>query len=258
MSINNYYYHEYMKNKKEYFNMSTFQFGGGASYILLDGTSSSGKTSICKMFKKHGYKHISLDDSFEKNYKKIYAGFPYDYTEPEMIFKINAKLMYKEAKKHKKVIFDDVSQLILDVSDKINGKKICVVVVYASLEDLARNIDTRRKKLDPRSIVVFEQFANRYIKADEETDLIVNRQSFIAALKKYVKYEFDNEVNLENFAVTIFDKMLIDDDNYHYVKLRDTFRADYIINTSKKNPQQIYKEIDIATDSCNKVNNKST
>ena len=37
--------------------------------------------------------------------------------------------------------------------------------------------------------------------------------------------------------------MEIDDDNDHYIKVRDNIRYDYLLNTTNKNKQQIFKEL---------------
>ena len=37
--------------------------------------------------------------------------------------------------------------------------------------------------------------------------------------------------------------MEIDDDNDHYIKVRDDIRYDYLLNTTNKSKQQIFKEL---------------
>lgn len=37
--------------------------------------------------------------------------------------------------------------------------------------------------------------------------------------------------------------MDINDDLEHYIKLRDTYQYDYIVNTSNKSPNKIYREL---------------
>lgn len=57
---------KYIKYKQKYLNLkrNNIQSGGkfNKNYILIDGTSSSGKTSLCKYFKKLDYKCIICDN----------------------------------------------------------------------------------------------------------------------------------------------------------------------------------------------------
>ena len=122
-------------------------------------------------------------------------------------------------------------------------KNIYIVIVYASLDRLVKNI-LSRKTTDPRGIFVFTQYAKRYIKTDSSKDGldIINRIEFIEQLKK-IKYEFESENALVEFAKIIFSRMEIGDDNDHYIKLRDTFQFDYILNTKDKTPIELYQEL---------------
>ena len=60
------YEDKYIKYKQKYLNLTrnNIQSGGkfNKKYILIDGTSSSGKTSLCKYFKKLDYKCIICDN----------------------------------------------------------------------------------------------------------------------------------------------------------------------------------------------------
>jgi len=60
------YKNKYIKYKQKYLNLieNNNQFGGkfNKKYILIDGTGSSGKTSLCKYFKKLDYECIISDD----------------------------------------------------------------------------------------------------------------------------------------------------------------------------------------------------
>ena len=213
--------------------------------ILLDGTSSSGKTSIGKFYEKDGYKLIAVDDfPFEMVQKLVYEELSDEYIGPEKIQKLISKkhreLMITESKKYDKIIFDDINQHILNQCER---KNIYIVIVYASLDRLVKNI-LSRKTTDPRGIFVFTQYAKRYIKTDSSKDGldIINRIEFIEQLKK-IKYEFESENALVEFAKIIFSRMEIDDDNDHYIKLRDTFQFDYILNTKDKTPIELYQEL---------------
>jgi hypothetical protein len=156
------------------------------------------------------------------------------------------KLMYEESKKHDKVIFDDVDQQILDFFDE--KEQSYIIIMYTSLKDLVRNIISRRNT-DPRSIFVFNQYSKRYIRTDSNEDSLdsINRKHFIKQLKK-MKWEFESEGELIDFANNIFAKMNINDDNDHYIKLRDTYKYNYTVKTHGKNPETIYEELKLKTD----------
>lgn len=258
------YYSKYLKYKNKYINLqkkyvidedNINMIGGAVSYILLDGTSSSGKTSICDYYKEKGYVHIAFDNFWKENSKQIRSTLPNEYAEPELVYKMNTTIMVSEAKKYDKAIFDDVSQLVLDVTKNINDKKIYVIIVYTPLEDLVRNIDERRKKMDPRGLFALNQFIEKYEKTSDKDkewvskNMIVNKKKFIEKLKEYLKYEFENESALINFAEDLFKKMEIDDDDDHFVKLRDKFYYDHIINTSGKSKLKVSEELGNLTDS---------
>lgn len=218
------------------------------SIILLDGTSSSGKTSICFFYDKLGFKRIPLDDyPHSLRQKLVYEELPNEYFGPNKILqatKLKAReLMALETTKYSNVVIDDVEQYILKY---IPRNKVYVVIVYTSLEDLVRNI-LNRKNTDPRSTFVFDQFAEKYVKLESENDSIdiLNRQKFILALKK-ISYEFENEQELNAFAEKIFSFMNIEDDVDHYIGLRSGIEYDQIINTTSKSPIEIFTEIEKA------------
>ena len=222
---------------------SNNQTGGDKKLILFDGVSSSGKTTIGKLFEKDGYKLIGSDDFYGPTTKKVFSEIPNEYTGQDKISKLMSKttreLMFAESKKYDNVIFDDINQEIIDIAER---KNIYVIIIYAALGDLVNNM-INRKISDPRGIFVFKQYAKKYVKSNTDTSIdVINRKSFIESLKK-MKYEFDDENKLIDFAKDIFKQMDIDDDGDHYVKLRDQFQHDYIINTHDKSLDSIYKEL---------------
>ena len=247
------YQDKYAKYQNKYFKLEPVQHGGSKSIILLDGTSSSGKTTIGKFYEKDGYKLIGIDDfPFDMLQKLIYKDLPLDeYVGAEKITKLISRkarsLMISESKKYSnlKIIFDDINQHLLDQLDR---KNIYIIIVYTPLDDLVQNI-LKRKSTDPRGIFVFTQFAKKYVKTNSIDDSIdvVNRQKFVDSLKK-IKYEFESENTLIEFANKIFFSMDISDDIDHYIKLRDTLQYDYIVNTHGKTPDQIYDELKEKTD----------
>jgi len=223
------------------------QKGGGKNIILLDGTSTAGKSTISKYLIKDGYVHICNDDYGPIAYRKLMSELPNEYISEEKMNKLIRDAVYdymiNESKKHDKVVFDDVLQDILDYTDR---NKIYIVVVYTSIDDLARNIANRNKKGESiRHKRHFHQFTKRYIESESKNDSIdkINRKSFIENLKKYLKYEFASENELIEFANNIFGEMNIIDDDDHYIKLRDEYQHDYILKTSSKNPEELYNEL---------------
>jgi len=249
--MNTKFEYKYKKYKQKYIQLGNKQYGGVANMILLDGTSSSGKTSISKFYETIGYTHIPVDN-FTKQARNIVQSellLENEYiTGKDKWDKINNKyreLMADEAQKHKKVIFDDIDQTILNFIDR---SKLYIIVVYTTLSDLIRNIKAR-ELTDPRGTKGIVQYARKYIKTDNKDNSLdsVNRQEFIMMLKE-MKYEFESEQNLIEFANKIFKDMDIEDDDDHYIMLRDTFKYDYIIKTTNKTKEEIFEELKKLTD----------
>lgn len=154
--------------------------------------------------------------------------------------KFKGELMLQDAKNYDLVIYDDVDQNMLNFYDK---KNIIVIILYASLNTLVDNIYSR-KNFDARETFVFTQFANRYVKSDENNAIDkISKQNFINKLKEKLKYDFESEEALIKFADEIFNKMEIYDDDYNFIKIRDEFVYDYIIVTDNKTPEEIFEEI---------------
>ena len=249
------YINEENKNKHE----KNKNMKGGAitkKYIIADGTSSAGKTTLCKYFTQYGYKCIMNDDYNTKTgseQNNFYKNIPNEYMSEEYIreWYINKlrELMVNDAinSSEGKAIFDDISQkeLLLQLKKKNLLDDVFIIIVYANLETLARNLEHRRKEGDRRGKFAFNQFGNRYIKtesANKSLD-IVNRGKFKQILLDNFKYEFENENELNNFANTIFKKMEIDDNNDHFIKLRDEFKYDYLLKTAGKTKEEIFNEL---------------
>lgn len=49
---------------------------------------------------------------------------------------------------------------------------------------------------------------------------------------------------LISFANDMFKKMNIDDDLEYWIKLRDEYKCDYLLNTNEKSKGDIYEELD--------------
>ena len=159
-------------------------------------------------------------------------------------------MMVKDAITAGKAVLDDIVQDGLLKAFKNAGKinDVFVLILYAGLKDLARNLNSRRLEGDYRGMAVFTQFAERYIKCEKKDDKkidSINKPEFITLLKAYFKFEFANEADLVTFANEVFAKMNIHDDLEHSIKLRDGYRCDYLLNTTGKTPQMINDELKI-------------
>ena len=74
------YYNKYLKYKTKYLELKSNNMehnnmdmiGGGKNnkFILVDGTSSAGKSTICKYFSKINFLCFQIDNYFNDNYSK--------------------------------------------------------------------------------------------------------------------------------------------------------------------------------------------
>jgi hypothetical protein len=157
--------------------------------------------------------------------------------------------MIRDAIKSGKAILDAVhKKKFIEIFNKINlSEELFIIVIYTNLSNLTRNLESRRLEGDYRGLSPFNQFPKRYVKTNiddvNKIDL-VNKKDFIKLLKNNLKYEFENEEMLISFANNMFNSMNIDDDLDHWIKLRDEYKCDYLLNTNEKSKNDIYKELD--------------
>ena len=186
-----------------------YQNGGSilktSNIFLLDGTSSSGKSTICKYFEKDNILCLVGDDYFSGKYfkdsEKIYEDFiknlPNQYfgKKTETFRRIVANRMIDDALKSEKSIIDVVipEYFIEEINSRGLNDNFKIILLYTSIPDLIRNIESRRKEGDSRGSFVFKQFAKRYTRSDNSGIDIVNRASFRELLMNNLKYEFKNE-----------------------------------------------------------------
>ena len=132
--------------------------------------------------------------------------------------------------------------------DEINRRglndKLYIILLYTSINDLARNIESRRIEGDPRGVFVFRQFAKRYTKTDKDGIDIVNRKKFNKILLDNFKYDFKNKEELDKFSIDVFEKMNITDDKNYLIKVKDGIKYDYVLNTVDKSKEEIFKEVE--------------
>ena len=222
-------------------------------FILLDGTSSSGKTTIGKYFSSKKYLHFQIDSYFNderidhnKLFKKIKNS--YGMTDKIYVYEPTKLMVHDAIATNTNILFDHVFQKeIIDVMKKQNlSKNLFIINIFANINELARNVESRRKDGDNRGVFVFSQFSSRYIKCknnDEKKIETVNRKNFKDLLLKKFKYEFKNKDDLINFSNNVFKEMKISDDLDHYVKLRDEYICDYLLITTNKTKDDIFNEL---------------
>jgi hypothetical protein len=167
-----------------------------------------------------------------------------------MINTMVRKMMFEDSLTIKSnVLFDDIEQFVYIkmLEEKKLIHNLYIINVFSNFETLARNIESRRtNKYNPGGVSAFTQFADRYIKTDEDNPKKIekiNRKNFKKLLLKNFIYEFQNKKQLIDFSNEIFKKMEIDDNDDHYIKVRDNIRYDYLLNTTNKSKSQIFKEL---------------
>jgi hypothetical protein len=212
--------------------------------FVLEGTSSSGKSSIIKKFPKD-YKVVALDDLLRADYNcnsmlknQYYTNKQREKMYNDCLFK---ELGNRMANK-KNVVIDTVNEHSSPKElNKYLPKDILNILIYTNLENLVKNIDSR-KTYDPRGKFSFNQFAIYYVGTANKKEAIdkVNLQDFIKSLL-HIKYEFESREQLNKFAKDIFKSMNITT-NESYIKPRyNKFHA--IINTTGKTPTELKNEI---------------
>lgn len=251
------YKRKYHKYKCKYMikQMLSILKGGNKRHILLDGTSSSGKTTLSKLFAAIGYKHVAGDEFFTGDlWKKCYRQHldSIDQNEYQIndtyILDCAYKDMYDTNQDTNLVIYDVIDQKILKYD--INNN-IIAIVVYASLEQLVDNIFSRRYD-EPRGIFIFNQFTGKYEYVEKDATNshkqidAVNYNNFVNKLKEKLKYEFKSEDDLIKFVDTRFEELgitNINKDEYYGIRLKKEFRCDYLLNCTGKDKVAIFKEL---------------
>lgn len=222
--------------------------------IILNGTSSSGKTSIIKLL-PNNVNRISMDKFFDlvycdhliKSPESLYKNKYYTKKQKDELLKYYLWKYYKsEVKKSDNFIID----LVQTDEDQLNLKKylstnnIKNVLLYTNLNNLIKNINKRRN-YDPRGLFVFEQFTNIYCSTDNEIEAIdeICLKDFIKNLKN-IKYLFSSEKELVNFAKKIFKNLNIkylQINKKYYIK--SIYKYDNVLNSNDKTPNNLVKEL---------------
>jgi hypothetical protein len=152
-------------------------------------------------------------------------------------------------KQKQNIVLDHIHQQeIINYMKSINLENdLYIIVVYTNLENLAKNMESRRKEGNfRRATFVYKQFSEMYIicsETDENKIEKINRQKFRQILFDNFKYVFEDKKKLIDFSIWIFEKMNIRDDEDHYVKLRSQYKCDYLLITTNKTPKEMYEEL---------------
>ena len=218
---------------------------------LLFGAPSSGKSSLGNLLEKeYEYTHISLYDKtynqiWKEAFKQVNQQLDNNYLGSSKIIKLSEdlkyELLYDKFKNINKLVFSD---------DTINIKKyykdIIVFLLYASPEKMSSDINNKRLAGKHLSSDIFIKFSKMYIKTNDHDSNKIDKISlskFIGALKKYNIYLFENEKDLITFAKNIFHNMNIYDSEEYYIKLRDNYKVDHIIDTGNQTKEKILNKL---------------
>lgn len=245
---------KYLKYKTKYLNLINNnkyiqQTGGNNNCIIFDGISSSGKSSLCSIFNQKGYECIKTDIIYENAIKIYNETVKNKYiTKKQMKIKINnifVTMLFELGNGKPKIVYDFAPQQ--DMIKLFKNNNICpfILFIYADFLQLAKNINSR-KTTEKRGVSVFEQFATKYIITDDIDSAgfdTINKITFKQILKDNLKYLFESEEILNNFANKIFTDIGINDDHNHKIKIKNELHCDYLINVSGKNFDQIINEL---------------
>lgn len=122
-------------------------------YILLDGTSSSGKSSICNYYSTKGFKCLKGDDlsgnaDYYLFYGTEYKKLPNEYITEEFkknIYSIiEGDYIFNNATQNDKTIIDVVNPEFIISSFKKNDTELYIILVYAGINTLTRNMISRK------------------------------------------------------------------------------------------------------------------
>jgi hypothetical protein len=215
--------------------------------LIVEGTSSCGKTSITKL--AAGCRvPIALDDiSFSEVSNRYHQRVPNEYISEDDRAEMRVSIYYElvvEQADGRDFVFDTVPMDGgIELRNRFMPKDKLNILVYASLPDLVRNLNARRNT-DARGRFVFKQYRDLYgtkkkrgVRALDKIDIA----TFIESLKD-IKYEFDSEEELVTFAKQIFKDLGIEDEKPLNIYPRCT-EYDIILNTRGKTVRQCAEEL---------------
>ena len=216
--------------------------------IVLCGTSSAGKTSVMRSFPRK-YKKVSFDDIIDDDNTdaKINSNLQnkfYSVREKtkHREKKLNAIITKKAMGTHS--VIDIVGGMVAIQMRSFLPKSTKYVLVYTGIEQLARNLKTRKSK-DPRFIkYVMQDYAKIYTKArPEQTEIdTISYAKVVRCLNKF-KSEFTSNADLEAFAVSILKKMDIHDKKSHNIVPHNPSEYDLIMITKGMTVEKVRDRI---------------
>ncbi len=206
--------------------------------ICIAGTSSAGKSSVSTLLKEHfekkgkSTKIIAVDDIgfefYNANVEKQYWG---DWLNKGMAIRIDNT-------KADVMIID--TMLVDDIIKSLKKKyDITKVLLYASPEQLLKNVRRRQKK-DWREIrVVYRHFYQTYTRTNGKGIDKINMNIFEKSFKKR-KHEFFDERQLKDDLHTIYRHL---DASKGVISINPIEKYDHIIKTDDRTLSNIVKEV---------------
>ena len=210
------------------------------SHILLFGSTSSGKTEICKHLKKFRYFHIDNNDYITKVDKDIDTNQYYMQQDIRKIF--FSQPMFLLGVEQERVIYDDVSNNLVELY-KNNNKPLFTIFLHLDIYTIIQRLNERRfynfrDKYDLISFTKFYTLTN----SSKETVTTIQLTKFKETLKTLLAYLFVSSQQLDEYVISFFNKLNInnpqENDTYN-LKIKDSLIYDLMIDSSNKTPQEI-------------------
>jgi GTPase SAR1 family protein len=214
------------------------------SHILIIGTPSSGKSTLCKEFQKNGYTHVSIDHFLDKCPPTL--DINQYYSDDEYFLQFYSYPMFNTAQKLEdtKIIFDDINTHLVNIYKK-NNKELFSVLLYTSIQTLIEHFYTRRTT-EYRTWSQFSHFTSLYKMTDNDSDYIdiIYKDQLRDLLKQKLKFLFYSEEDLHKKVDEFFSDLgCIDDATSCKITLRDDIKPNLILKTLDQTPFQLMKQI---------------
>jgi adenylate kinase family enzyme len=214
------------------------------SHILIIGTPSSGKSTLCKEFQKHGYTHISIDHFIDKCPPTLDIDKYYDDDEYFLQFYSYPMFNSAQTSTNTNIIFDDITPHLIDIYNK-KDKDLFSVVLYTSLPTLIEHFYTRRTT-EYRTWSQFSHFTTLYKMTESETDYIdiIYKDQLRDLLKQKLKFLFYSEEDLYKKVDEFFSDLgCSEDTTCCKITLCNDIKPNLIIKTLDQTPVQLMTQI---------------
>ena len=215
--------------------------------VLLNGTSSAGKSSIVKELQE-----ISGNEFFVISLDSFMDAHEEDYSD-ELFY----KYIHDARLTHNKILVDTVEyEWAVEKNDAILGENLVKVLVYCPLDDIAKRVEKRNQSQDEnehRSVrQAFEQFLGLYKKQSKSDELVIDKihTSSIKNLLPKIKEECDGlDISIDK-RVERYDKIIqaaqeiFNFNDHRKIKIVPQQNCwDLIINSGANSPAQSAHEI---------------